>query len=314
GKPLDTVSLVLLLTDGNINTDTGEYPAISKFQPGDKLVKQMIGLFADQFPNGGKLLHGSRHSQLIGIYSASGGAGKTSVALGLAIALRKLGQRVFCLSLESLTTFTSALAATGNGAMTHLLLGLREAAPNLAVRLDRHKTTDPEHNLDYLEQPECSLELAEMTGEDVKRLLAELRNLGQYDSIVMDMDSAMDCRMLAALDCCDRIVLVQLPEPMSVFKTELFLKELSRTHRLDSRGNGEKLISVFNRCPGAILVRTQPKGLDKPFYLQAFPDLWSQSENGLNFDRDGSFTSSLAGVAKEIIRGNGGKHIAAVGK
>lgn len=305
---LSSVRLVLLLADGSMQEEPKEYPLIEKFQPGDRLIKDILGIYAEYNSNVSKLISGNNASRLVAVYSAAGGTGKTSIALGLAARLSLLGRKVFCLSLESVNSMTPALTCTGNDAMTHVLLSLNENAASLTMSVQIHKTTDHRFRLDFLEPPDCFLELGELDREDVRDLLVHLVKMGAYDEIIVDMDSHLDEKTVCILECADSIVLVEAPEYTSRIKTDIFLEEINRIGLSDRLGLTEKLIQVMNKSQGEPEpMRTRPE-LPLAHHIPFREGLWQQRGSQVCFDEAGLFINSLSGLAKQIVRGQGDCH------
>lgn len=302
------VRLVLTLAEGSIQEEAKGYRWIEKFQPGDRLIKNILSIYAEYNSNVSKLISGSSTSRLIAVYSASGGTGKTSIALGLAARLSQMGRKVFCLSLESVNSMTPALACTGNDAMTHVLLCLNENAASLTMNIQIHKTTDQRFRIDFLEPPDCFLELGELDREDVRDLLVHLVKMGAYDEIIVDMDSHLDEKTLCILECADSIVLVEAPEYNSRVKTDIFLAEINRIGLSNRLGLSEKLIQVMNKCQGESEPRPVRPEFSLTHYIPFRQGLWQQRGNQVCFDEDGLFINSVSGLAKHIIRGQGDSH------
>lgn len=180
--------------------------------------------------------------QVITVFSAKGGCGKTTLATNLAVALAAGGRTRICLvdldldfgdvaiSLRLTPTRTLLDAAEMQSASRDVEsnVPLRELATSFGPGID------------------CVLAPAEPGDGDriptdlVTRLLADLRT--QYDYIVVDTPSHFSDHVLAALDATDKYVLVTTPEIPSLKNLRLTLDmfDLLRYPR-------EKRLIVFNR-------------------------------------------------------------------
>jgi pilus assembly protein CpaE len=184
--------------------------------------------------------------QVIAIHGAKGGVGTTSVAVNLAVALRKLsGERIVVVdaSLQAgdVAVALNLMASTGIDDLLPHMNGLD--ADLLNKVLVTHSS-----GVRALLAPR-DLERAEAIGADeLRRILAFLA--GHFDYVVLDTAPVLDAAGLAALDHADQIVLVTTPDVPSLKNAGRFL-QLSR--RLGYPA--EKIALVVNRVNSPHAIR-----------------------------------------------------------
>ncbi len=293
------VELVVVLSDGRFKHRFEEYKTLHKYQPGDQLVNQLINLYSRKNTGAVMMVTGSSDTQIIPVYSAAGGTGKTSIVLGLAAMLSETGKSVLCLSLETISSVPAALSCSGNSAMTQVILSLRENADTLPVQVETYKSRDHLYNIDYLEPPDCFLVHSEINNEDLRLLLGRLKEMGKYDVILIDLDSAADEKTLTIFDCSDRIVLVEVPDQICRFKTEVLLSQVSRAG-IEQADLFAKFIPLMNKCNGEPITGWEQYGLKTAFSLPVCPNLWIYGNDKCIFDLNRSFRGYLLGLAKNI--------------
>ncbi|TVX98216.1 AAA family ATPase [Cohnella terricola] len=208
---------IVALVDGN--SSVGEHwIEIGQYQPLPTILSSIrgaIGLEAAVSAEG---------CQTWTVFSASGGTGKTTVALNLARQAGERGLRVFYFNLESLNA-TALLFGKGEpDSLSRLLYTLQthpEQWDELAKRAIRHQ---PQLRADYIDAPEHPGERLALTPELTEEFLRKLKSLGRYDLIVIDPDSGADEWHRRLLEISDRVLWLTLDDVQNLRKTEKLLR------------------------------------------------------------------------------------------
>lgn len=139
--------------------------------------------------------------KIVSVYSASGGIGKTALALHLAHAASTHRYRTFYLNLERWNTSDVWLGQPYNGdgasegeggGLSELLYGLK-AQPDQAVRwLVEHRKRHELLKGDYLAACTNLEDRLTLGAEDALSLVDVIARSGQYDLIVVDLDDGLD--------------------------------------------------------------------------------------------------------------------------
>jgi pilus assembly protein CpaE len=159
--------------------------------------------------------------QLVTVFSAKGGCGKTTLATNLAVTLASAGQRVCLVDLDF---------AFGDVAITLGLRPARTVLDALAVSqaLDEGKVaallTPYRPNLDCLLAPVAPGD-AERVPASATAAVLELLG-GMYDQVVIDTPAQITEHVLAALDASDKHVLLTTPEVPALKNMRLVLDML----------------------------------------------------------------------------------------
>jgi len=162
-----------------------------------------------------------RAGQTIAVFSPKGGAGTTTVATNLAVAIRQeAGLRVALVD--------GALPFGDVGVFldltpTRSIMDLQEALDELdAASVDRGLLTHARSGVKVLLAP-ARPEMAELvTGDLLRRVLELLRERAEY--VVVDTWSALDERVLTVLEAADTIVLVTTLDFAAVKSARVFLE------------------------------------------------------------------------------------------
>ncbi|GIO14249.1 hypothetical protein J19TS2_38040 [Cohnella xylanilytica] len=161
-------------------------PELAQYQPLSRLSAELRALIEGGI-GGGK--RESSGIEIWTVFSASGGAGKTTVALNLAKQAGERGCRTFYLNLEPLNA-TDLLFGEGEpDSLSRLLYALQSGEGRAEEEWERLRRHHAGLQADYLDAPEHPAERLAMTPEKLKTLLSAIADSGSYDLIVVDPDS-----------------------------------------------------------------------------------------------------------------------------
>jgi Mrp family chromosome partitioning ATPase len=195
----------------------GAWPELNVFQSLPSLTAGMRALLSDR----GKAEPGG--CRLLTVFSASGGVGKTSVALNMVRQAGERGLRTFYLNLETLNA-TSRLFGTGEpDSLSRLLYGLQTEPDRFMERLEQSVRHQPYMRTDFVDAPDHPGERTAMTPELLAELVGAVRNTGRYDWIVADPDSGISDWHRKLLSLSDRIVWLVTDDWQCMEKTERLL-------------------------------------------------------------------------------------------
>lgn len=175
-------------------------------------------------------------TQVLMVYSPCGGAGKTTVALGICGALSKCGKRTLYLSTETFQSF-------------HFMFRSKDYCPK---GFEKHLQTKKETILEYLgdaigtelfdylrpfNQATSSLNIAM---EEYKYLIEKIKASEKYDFIVVDTSSDFTNEKAMMMSYCDRVIIPAGQDKASVAKLKCLLRNV------DCTGN-DKFVFVCNK-------------------------------------------------------------------
>lgn len=185
----------VILSDTPLSEAILEYPVLCKYQPLDLLLSRVSAHFNEYAAVAS--LGGQRETSVCTVYSASGGIGKTVTAVHLARQLAYRGERVLCLCLELLPS-REWYPGDDDGAreaFSQLLYYAKTNPKLIGAKKDGLKRKHALLKFDYIPPFSNGTELWEMSGEELLQLITGLTGSGDYDWIVIDLDSApIPCR------------------------------------------------------------------------------------------------------------------------
>lgn len=204
---------------------------IDKYQPLSQLFSALLAIGLSQADNRVRqpiAPGGVPRAHVVSVYSATGGAGKTTVAANLAKLLSFQGKRTFYLNLERLNSAPMFPAAEGESPFARLLYHVRANAELMPGKLGEATRIDNESKVEYVPPLIHAEEMEEMTAADTERLLAAIAHSGDYRFVVVDLESGQHPRTMAALAQSDTVVWLLLDELQSWTKTKRQLDLFAR--------------------------------------------------------------------------------------
>jgi cellulose biosynthesis protein BcsQ len=236
----------------------------------------------------------SGSAQITAVYSAKGGAGKTTVALYIAQAMLADRQRTLYMSLESLNAVTAILHSRkileSESRFSQLIYYLLTEPGKLQSRWDSYINVDRSTGLHFIAPEQSVREMEAMNGDTVKKLIDILAKSNRYDRIVLDLDSSLHARTVGALKRSDQIVWLVLADQASLYKTETARKQLPE-HR--------NVHWVVNKHTGQWKPGHIDNGIDPQTYLPYIPE-WKQVTETDNILAHRLFSDSIGQLIDRI--------------
>ena len=249
-----------LVDSPEIKTLNGK-PAICKFQKCDLLYKQMLNLYAENAPSIERVqTEQTEGTRIIGFFSPSGGTGCSTAAAACAVRFASQSQKVLYLNLELLGDAEIFFHGEGTGDFGDIIYALKANANqlmkqsdkgekkggNLAIRLESLVRQDST-GVHYYAATKLALDMQELTGEELRQLLEELRKSGGYDAILLDLDFSFAYPLLQILSECDSIVMVSDGSAVTNQKLERAVASLGILEQQEEKQIQQKMCILYNR-------------------------------------------------------------------
>ena len=197
---------------------------------------------------------------LIAVYSPKGGAGCTTVAINLAVALARRGRRTILV--DGSLQFGDVSVMLNMKAVTSIA-DLSDRGNELDHDLISSISQVHRSNLNVLLAPPRPEMADVVTEESIKQLLATLKD--SFDFIIVDTTSYLSEKTLAILDMSDRIVLIAQQNLSSLKNVSRFF-DLAESLEYET----QKVWLVVNRAKSkqgkGISVHDVGKALKRPIY------------------------------------------------
>lgn len=195
-------------------------------------------------------------ARLLTVHSASGGVGKTTLALHLAYAASSRGLRVFYLNLERWDTSGLWLnspkeeANTVDGLSELLYVIKAGGSTALAQWIAERRKFHSLLKCDYLPGFRNAEDRMSLSAEDAATIVDAVTQSGHYDQVIVDMDDGLENMHVALLEKSDHNFWVASEDDSVIAKLSLCL-------RYGRQKWGEKFIRIVNKSE---LVRNRTNG------------------------------------------------------
>ncbi|HEU5140379.1 MAG TPA: AAA family ATPase [Bacillales bacterium] len=215
--------LTIVLEDERILEYQADFPSVFKYQPLNQLLSEVLSIYYEKRGRVKDIGNNKRKTSVMAVYSATGGVGKTTLAVNLCKQLALSGQKVFYLNLELLHSTSLFFSSAETHHSSRILYYLKAIPDQLISKVESLKKYDPYLKVDYFDLPVNPEEMRDLTEKDTETLIASLIETEHYDSIIIDLDSSVEERCRASIKQSDRIFWLLNNDLQSFHKTSFLL-------------------------------------------------------------------------------------------
>lgn len=177
-----------------------------------------------------------KEPQIILVYSACGGAGKTTVAMGISACLTKNYKRVLYLNAERLQSFQRLLSNPASIAAADVYARLANANEYIYKDI---KHVIRKEGFHYLPPFKAALMSLGLKSSIYQKIAEAAKKSNEYDFIVVDADSVFDDEKAMLLNIADKVIVVTKQTSAAVYATNVLVSNMNGV-------NAEKYIFICN--------------------------------------------------------------------
>ena len=167
---------------------------------------------------------GKHETQVILFYSACGGTGKTTAAMGVSASLTKNYKRVLYINASRLQVFQHMLE--NHSAITAADVYAKLSSANETI-YSEIKHVIRKELFSYLPPFKAALMSLGLTYSVYEKIIASAKKSGEYDFIVVDADITFDEDKAALLDMADKVVVITKQSMVSVLATNILVSNIN---------------------------------------------------------------------------------------
>lgn len=251
---LTNVSVKLILSSGNSLVEGFE--PVRKYQKTESLLNEILLKYAEK-TGSSETIKGNCHTRVAAFYSPAGGTGKSVLSLGMAVSSASAGLKTLYLNLEEVDSIRYILEKTP-GSLSDLFLSLKTKGMNVGIKLASSAAKETAGGFYYVSGVESVSEYEEMNSNDMVHFLEIIKELAEYEVIVLDLSSGFYERTVEILKQADRIFVPVTADENAILKVRRLLDEAQLHDTYSSIF--EKMSLVVNRSlsggPGKELVES----------------------------------------------------------
>lgn len=214
---------IFLMTEQYEDEQTGDLNVnrIFKYTSIKEILNEIVGKSAEAL----KISAGvKKETQIILLYSACGGVGKTTVALGMSACLTKNYKRVLYINASRLQTFQRML--DNQSPITAADVYAKLANPDETI-YGNVKHVIRQEVFHYLPPFKAALMSLGLRYSVYEKLAVGAKKSGDYDYIIIDADASFDEEEAKLIDIADKVVIVTKQNSASVYATNVLFSNIS---------------------------------------------------------------------------------------
>lgn len=239
--------IIIVLGDGTDGTGLKEVPVVYKYRDANQIAKEIINIYtkAGNFINKTK----EKIIKTIAVYSAGGNVGKTAISYGISLICSYSGLSVFYLSLEQFQSTSMLFSNNIDCSISEIIYYSKERDKNLSSKITTMSCKDAATNISYFGPPDNIFEISELLPEDMEFLISAMKSCGQYDLIVIDMDSQLSGNSVRVFEMADEIIYIFNNDEICLHKTDVFIKNMELLSKCSSNNISliNKLVFIENK-------------------------------------------------------------------
>lgn len=200
-----------------------EITKVIKYQRISNIYKEIVRQYADK-AGYSMTLDNSQNTQVIAVYSPIGGSGKTTVALTVASKLTGFGKAVLYISMEQLNSSICVNPKMEEG-ITALIQSVTDEHTNFELRM-KGILKQGINGMSYIEGFDRIVDYSDVRDEEITEVLNRIKRCGDYDYLVIDMESNIDAMGRVVMEIADYIFVVEKPGELPSVKMGLFAQQV----------------------------------------------------------------------------------------
>lgn len=168
--------------------------------------------------------NGKQETQIVLFYSASGGTGKTTAAMGVSASLTKNYKKVFYINAAHMQVFQHMLENASPVTASDIYAKLASASENIYSDI---KHVIRKELFNYLPPFKASLMSLNINFSVFEKIIISARKSGDYDFIIVDTDTVFDEDKANLINMADKVIIVTKQGLASVLATNILVSNIN---------------------------------------------------------------------------------------
>lgn len=217
------ISNIFLMTEQNEEEQTADLNVnfIFKYTSIKEIFNEITGKSADVLNVD---ISAKEETQIILVYSACGGVGKTTVAMGISACLTKNYKRVLYINAGHLQAFQRLLDNETSIASSDVYAKLAKASDNI---YDEIKHVIRKEQFTYLPPFKAALMSLGLKYSLYEKIILSAKKSNDYDYIVVDADSTFDEDKAQLFGIADKVIIVTEQTASAVYATNVLVSNVT---------------------------------------------------------------------------------------
>lgn len=180
---------IIILSEGSVSAKNSDYPVIYKYQSCERIISQVLNIYADCVHEDAGIYRSGRSLRIIGVYSPVRRAGKTSLALSLGQLLAR-DKKVLYLNMEEYSGLSGILEGDYKGDLLDAIFYQRQKSGNMRYKLSG--MTCRLNGMEYICPALYSEDLKTVTAAEWLELISTIESQTDYAVLILDMGDTVE--------------------------------------------------------------------------------------------------------------------------
>jgi len=213
---------------------------ICRYQKAEMIYKEILGIYSEKATDIGFRMDGDGNIKICTLTSACGGTGASTLAVGFAKRLAKVGKRVLYLNLESFGNSDLYFSGEGQFSFGDIIFSLKSKKVNLAIKMESYVKEDSS-GVYFYSSSLNALDMAEITKEDIEQLISAIKTMNSYDYVVIDTGFSFSSTAVEIFNQSNDIIFVS---DGSEVANEKFMRVYNAIEIFDGQKNAKTLSKI----------------------------------------------------------------------
>lgn len=273
------IGKIFMMTEKNENEETGDLNInkIFKYSSTREILNEIIGKSGSLF----KFASDSKkETQIILVYSACGGVGKTTVSVGISACLTKNYKRVLYINADHLQTFHRILdnksAISSSDIYTKIAMSSEQTYNDI-------KHVIRQEIFSYLPPFKSSLMSLGLSYSVYEKIALGAKKSSDYDYIIIDADATFDEEKANLINIADKVIIITKQNESAIFATNLLIANINGS-------SSEKYLYICNDFNKEIDNALVSSDINMKFTISDYVDHFSHYDKMklTDFSKEGS--------------------------
>lgn len=221
---------------------------ICKFQKCDLIYKQILSIYSEQIPNiTGISNERAGECKTIIFSSPCGGVGTSTIAAACAQSIATKGYKVLYLNLEAYGDADNYFSCDGQFDFSEIIYAVKSTRTNRAMKLQSTVKQD-QSGVYFYSSVKVAIDMMEITTDDLIVLQNEIKALGIYNYVIIDMDFPTTRKGFKFYEFCNNLVMVADSSTTANLKIDKAIKAIQIMDNRSEYAIQPKTLLVKNKC------------------------------------------------------------------
>ncbi|MBR5338188.1 MAG: hypothetical protein IK152_09410 [Lachnospiraceae bacterium] len=221
------IEKIIILSEGSVSRKFSDYPVIYKYQSSERIITQVLDIYADCVREDMGTYCTGRGLRIIGVYSPVRRVGKTSLALSLGQLLAK-DKKVLYLNMEEYSGLNGILEGNYKGDLLDAIFYQRQKSGNMRYKISG--MTCRLNGMEYIYPALYSEDLKSVTASEWLEFISTIEEQTDYSVLILDMGDTVE-GLSAIMEKCSVIYMPERHDFFSQGKIMQFEEYMRNTQK-----------------------------------------------------------------------------------